>query len=82
MKGGTIIRLPDGRIGTITWNNLDGQGGIFGRHDFSDVPQNFDDGWPAPEFMLRGKDVEHLLRDNNPNAKVECVGENYTVISE
>lgn len=82
VKGGTIIRLSDRRIGTIVWNNLDGMGGIFGRHNFSDVPQNFDDGWPPPEFMLREKEVEYLMQDNNPNGKVECVGRRFNIIQE
>ena len=67
LKGGTIIKLPDGRTGTITWNHLDGCGGIFGEHDFTDVPQGFDDGWPTPEFMLREKGVEKLIRAKHPD---------------
>lgn len=73
MKGGTHIRLPDGRVGTITWNYLNGHGGIFGIHDFSNVPQNFDDGWPEPEFMLREKEVQKYF-------KAECVGSEYEII--
>lgn len=84
MKGGTVIRLPDGRVGTICYNNLDGVGGVWGERDFSGVNQNFDDGWPRPEFMLREKDVEPLLREQgaswNHRPDLECVGTKYTVI--
>lgn len=87
VPGGTKIILPDGRTGTITYHNLDGMGGIWGEHDFSHLPQNFDDRWPTPEFMLRDKieknretgkkyDTEELLRSPRMGHRqdIECVG--------
>lgn len=67
MTLGTIIRIPDGRIGTICWHHLDGYGGIWGEHDFTGVDAGFNDELPPPEFMLRNKDVEELLRKRHPD---------------
>lgn len=80
MRGGTVIRLPDGRVGTVCYNNLDGVGGVWGERDFSGTNQNFDDGWPRPEFMLREKGAEALLRESGHRADLECVGRAYTVV--
>jgi len=30
MKAGVVIKLPDGRIGTLCYSNLDGEGGAYG----------------------------------------------------
>ena len=32
-KVGTIVRVPDGRIGTVVYNGLDGIGIKWGEHD-------------------------------------------------
>jgi hypothetical protein len=79
MKLGTRIELPDGRIGTICWHHLDGYGGVFGEHDFGgiELEGGFSDDLPAPEFMLREKSVEALLRKGPHSPLVECVGEEY-----
>jgi hypothetical protein len=87
MKAGTYIKLPDGRIGTICWNNIDGQGGIWGFHpelkELADI--GFDDRFPCPEFMLRlkiqnGYDLEKALQSNNPVKGIECIGEEFEII--
>jgi len=80
-KPNTIIELPDGRRGTICYNNLDGCGGVWDEHDFNipDGESNFNDIYPAPQFMLREKEVELLLRQRH-RTDVECVGEEYEVI--
>ena len=89
MKLGTIIRLPDGRIGTICWHHLDGYGGVWDEHDFSQVDLSVNSGFseelPAPQFMLREKSVEPLLRRQSPyggnhRPDVECVGTEYEVV--
>ena len=85
MKLGTVIKLPDDRIGTICWHNLDGYGGVFGDHNFSHIDQDFSDEVPLPEFMLRKKDVEGLLRKPNGDGvghrpDLECVGEDFEII--
>lgn len=87
MKLNTIIELPDGRIGTICWNHLDGAGGVFGEHHFVITDgSSFSDDLPAPEFMLREKvtkdgfELEKVLR-NNHRSNIECVGEKYKIIS-
>jgi len=80
VKLGTLVRLPDGRVGTICWHHLDGYGGVWGEHDFSGIEPGFDDAIPAPEFMLREKAVEVLLRRGPHRSDVECVGTDYEVV--
>ena len=53
MKLNTIIRFPDGREGTVCYNNLDGVGGVFGQHKFNMPDGGFGDELPEPEFMLK-----------------------------
>ncbi len=84
---GTIVRLPDGRVGTSVYNGLDGVGVKWGVHapsedDFrgttgnllaldQDSPAHEPD-WPwAPDAMLR---------DDYPGADIECVGEVFDII--
>ena len=73
MKLNTIIKLPDGRIGTICYNHLDGYGGVWGIHSFVMPESGFGDELPRPEFMLRGKSLERLIG-------VDCVGTVYEVL--
>ena len=79
MKMNTIIKLPDGRIGTICWRHLDGEGGVFGE-TFFDCEENITDDLPAPEFMLRDKGIEKSLRRGGHRNDLECVGEEYEII--
>ena len=76
MKAGTVIKLPDGKVGTICWHHLDGYGGVFGKHEIKQQRESFSSYYPKPEFMLRSKDVQHLFPD------MECVGEEYEIIEE
>lgn len=73
MKPGTIVRLPDGREGTVVYHHLDGYGIRWGRIQVdADALNRFqasDDF--APEAMLRAP---------YPSADVECVGEDYEVV--
>lgn len=86
-KLGSLVRLPDGRIGTTVYNGLDGIGIKFGRHeprpeDFKGTSGNCvavaDDSparavdWPwVPDAMLR---------DPYPSADLPCVGEDYELL--
>ena len=84
MRMNTIIRLPDGREGTITWRHLDGEGGIWGRHHF-DCDEGFNDVLPPPQFMLREKSIENLLRGNGIDSHrpdLECVGTDYEIVDD
>lgn len=80
MKAGTIVRMPDGREGTVVYHGLDGYGIRWGRIAvdrerlesvnplFGEQP----DDWPyAPEAMLR-----------KPwsGAVLECVGDDYEAV--
>jgi hypothetical protein len=65
MKLNTIIKAPDGRIGTICYNDLDGTGGVWGQHWFEMPPGGYGENLPRPQFMLRTaygdrKDVEFV----------------------
>jgi len=83
MRLNTIIQLPDGRIGTICYHFLDGDGGIWGEHHFEMPASGFGDSLPQPEFMLREKKLESLLRRNSPHRlDVECVGEQCTILEK
>lgn len=76
----TVIRLPDGREGTICYHSLDGQGGVWGRHTFEMPEGGFGD-LPSPDFMLREKSLESLLRMDHKNT-MECVGGHFEVVEE
>jgi len=76
MKLNTIIELPDGRIGTICYRHIDGEGGVFGKHKFKMPEGGFGDELPEPEFMLRDKSFQGRVGYNNS----ECVGEDYKII--
>lgn len=73
-RPGTIVRLPDGRIGTTIYNGLDGVGIKWGRHpvtlaDFPQTPKPTD--WPFyPDAMLRSP---------YPGADLPCVGDEYEI---
>ena len=80
MRPGTIIRLPDGREGTVVYHGLDGYGIMWGRVQvdldailatrplFGDAPTN----WPwVPQAMLR---------DECRTAGLPCVGEEYEIV--
>lgn len=86
MKAGTIIQLPDGRIGTLVYNGLDGRGIKWGRHTvteqdlidaaqganplFGKAPAGFD--W-FPDAMLRNAYAGCSL-------EMEYVGDEFEVV--
>lgn len=77
MKLNTVIKLPDRRIGTICYNNLDGSGGVWGIHTFTMPEGGFGDELPEPEFMLRDKSLQGRVGAYD---KSECVGEVYEIL--
>jgi len=81
MRLGTVIRMADGRIGTVVYNGLDGVGVKWGRHepdpaDFEGTNGGLfdnekDNDWPwYPDAMLR---------DPYPYADLPCIGRDFTV---
>lgn len=80
MKLNTVIRLSDGREGTICYRYLDGEGGVWGRHTFVMPVGGFGDELPAPDFMLREKSAQSVLRRNRHKADMECVGIDYEIV--
>lgn len=82
-KLGTWVKVPDGRIGTVVYNGLDGVGIMWGKKTFSAEEKElilsacplFSSGKPddwnekfSPQAMLRDKKLEKLIG-------IECVGE-------
>lgn len=62
---GTLVQVPDGRVGTIVYNNLDGYGIVWG--DRPDLIGAADWGeLPEPDAMLR---------DPYPSLKYEAAGD-------
>lgn len=85
MKPGTIVRLPDGREGTVVYHGLDGYGIRWGRvavdegtilrgdgnTTMRDCPPDY------PETLL----PEAMLR-NFPHPTLPCVGTEFTVVPQ
>lgn len=80
MKAGTIVRLPDGREGTVVYHGLDGYGIKWGRHSvtledleggnpFNSEPPRDGYEW-EPEAMLR----------KPYGTPLECVGDDYEAV--
>lgn len=78
MRLNTVIRLPDGREGTICYNNLDGVGGVWGRHKFEMPPTGFGENLPYPDFMLREREMEAVYAMHGDRR--ECVGGDYDIV--
>lgn len=76
------IRVADGRVGTICYRFLDGEGGVWGEHTFVMPDGGFGDQLPPPDFMLREKSFEPLLRRNGHRPDMECVGTAYRLLDE
>lgn len=86
MKCGTIVRLPDGREGTVVYHNLDGYGIKWGRHAVTDDDigggnwlAGIHDGGGAPDAFPWFPDA--MLKKPNPYATLECVGDDYEIVS-
>ncbi len=83
------VQLPDGRIGTVCYHGLDGNGIKFGLHDIpledlegtdgglfvggANLPANHPSRQWFAEAMLRSKDVQKYF-------ELPCVGEDYEII--
>ena len=85
---GTQVELPDGRVGTVVYNGLDGVGIKWGLHDPTEeevrnstggltseqAPPEYE--W-FPDAMLRAPYPEHLR--NLQGRGLEYVGNEYTI---
>jgi hypothetical protein len=83
MKPGTIVRLPDGREGTVVYKGLDGHGIRWGR-----ITVNAGELYLLHQQDAKGEShdlmPEAMLRDPYPTAielGLECVGEEYEVVT-
>lgn len=85
MKAGTIVKMADGRIGTVVYNGYDGRGIRWGRHELTpEIEQNlslwFDCGDIPPEAEVWLP--EAMLRDSYVGCEpdLEYIGDSYEVI--
>ncbi len=81
MKAGTIIRLPDGRYGTVVYNGLDGVGIKWGRYKVT-MDDLFGSGGMLNETPPTGYKwkAEAMLRVPYKGAEKPCVGEDYEIV--
>ena len=81
-KLGTVVRLSDGRLGTVVYNGLDGVGIKWGEHDPD--PKDFSGSsgntvrWNPPADWPWQPDA--MLREPYPHADLPCVGEDYEIV--
>ncbi len=82
-----VIKLPDGRVGTVVYHGLDGEGIKFGIHNVpledlegtsgglfrDDLPLNHPSWQWRAEAMLRDQKLQHLF-------DIECVGEEFEMV--
>lgn len=80
-KLGTIVRLPDGRVGTTVLNSLSGVGIKWGRHDPDPaVFEGTHGGTLSGERDVPAEwHPDAMLRDPYPSAVLPCVGEVFVV---
>lgn len=82
MKPGTIIRLPDGREGTVIYHGLDGYGIRWGRiavevDKILEMCPLFGDSPESWEY-----EPEAMLREPHRSAALPCVGNEYEVLEQ
>ena len=85
---GTIVKLGDGRIGTVVYNGLDGVGIRWGEHIIDkELAGKFSGtcgglfAQEVPKDMLEWC-PEAMLREPYPNADLPCVGRDFEIIQE
>lgn len=79
MKAGTIVQIPDGRVGTVVYNGLDGVGIKWGRHSVT-----LEQITEAAKIESLEWEPEAMLRDSYPHARevgMECVGDEFVVVT-
>lgn len=85
MRAGMLVELPDGKIGTVVYNGLDGVGIKWGEHKVkqSDISGNGGiSNDKAPEGYRWFPDA--MLRDSYPSRPpnaTPCVGEKYKTLT-
>ena len=80
MKPGTIVRLPDGREGTVVYHGLDGYGIVWGR-----IAVDVDAVLSVTPLFHREKpagvpEPEAMLREPYEGADLPCGGDDYEVV--
>ena len=89
MKFGTIIDVPGRGRATVVYNGLDGCGIAWGEYSFTEEDEQI--AVECATFNMFSERPWHpteipaataLLREPFKNAHMECVGEDYEIISE
>lgn len=84
MKAGTVVKLPDGRVGTAVYNGLDGVGIKWGVHRVT-----IDDLRGSGCALIGVNDEitddyewtpDAMLRTPYRGAELECVGDDFEVL--
>lgn len=85
MKAGTIIRLPDGREGTVVYHGLGGYGIQWGRirvtlEDIQAASRSANPlfGEPPGNYPYH---AEAMLRVPYPGADIDCIGDRWEIVS-
>jgi len=80
MKAGTIVRLADGRYGTVVYNGLDGVGIKWGKHKVT-ADEIFGSGGCLTEYPPPGYQwiAEAMLRKPYKGCEMPCVGDDYEI---
>ncbi len=83
-KVGTIVELPDGRVGTTVYNGLDGVGIKWGRHTVTSDDIEGHGGCemhcePPPDYEWF---PEAMLREPYKYADLPCVGEDFEILND
>ena len=83
MQAGTIIKVKDGRIGTVVYHGLDGDGIKWGKHNVRIEDFEGTDGNTCIDTAPEGFNLfpDAMLREPYPSASVECVGNDFKIIS-
>lgn len=83
MKPGTIIKLSDGRKGTVVYNGLDGEGIIWGEKKLSPGEIEIIIGgcpcFEAPQYFPIELVPVAMLREKYTD-EIECVGNDFEII--
>lgn len=84
----TIVRLPDGREGTVVYSGLDGEGIKWGRHEIPEGELEKHVCLPAIGVVSEHPGEKYpwfpdaMLRNPYPSADLPCVGQDYEVVEE
>ena len=82
MRMGVVVRLPDGRIGTVVYNGLDGVGIKWGSYSITTEDIKGHGGlFSEPPLKDYKWFPDAMLRDDYLYADLPCVGGDFEIIA-